>query len=416
MSETSFSEPMANDSATISSRGVRLTSSVFVSLLLFDNRVGGRRIRKLLSDRVIRSLEEFYELSPADILSRIAEYSGEPPQALRAMAECILDPSLRTEAIRIAERSIERGIRAVNRTDPDYPRSLGQLEGMPLVLYYIGDLSILSQHSIPTVGVVGTRQPTSYGMKVAEEISSELSARGIGIVSGLARGIDTTAHQSCLRQNGKTIAVMAGGLDDVYPPENRDLFRQITGSGIVLSEMPPGQPAIRKYFPARNRILSGLSDVVAVIEAGEFSGTLHTASFAAAQGKDVFSVPAGIYSEHSRGNLQLLRDGAQILLSSEDILARLAGVVYYREIDELRERDETERIQKLLAQSPDKLTERELRLLILQEISLSPRSMDELNKRIPVSFLRLAEVLSSMEIEGRITVSGERYTLTFSGT
>jgi DNA processing protein len=284
---------------------------------------------------------------------------------------------------------------------------------MPIVLYWMGDLSITGTTRIPACAVVGSRQPTCYGVSVTREISKGLTDHGVCIVSGLARGIDTVAHESALLDGGKTIAVLAGGLDEVYPPENRDLFEKICQKGLVLSEMPPGKKASRQYFPARNRILSGLSDLVAIMEAGEFSGTLHTASFAAAQGRDVFVVPGTIYAQQSRGNLKLIQDGADLLLSVEDILARLAGLTFFREMDEIRQEEARKNMSKRQKDHMESLSHEECLQVIIDQLSLCEQSMDELIQATGFSFSQTAPLLSELELAGRVVGQKQRYALTF---
>jgi DNA processing protein len=269
---------------------------------------------------------------------------------------------------------------------------------------------------MPCVAVVGSRQPTLYGVSATKEITAELSRHGVCVISGLARGIDTVAHDTTLKQDGKTIAVLAGGLDQVYPSENKDLFERIRRSGLVLSEMPLGQKAIRQYFPARNRILSGLSDIVAIMEAGEFSGTLHTASFAAAQGRDVFVIPGTIYAQQSRGNLHLIQDGAEILLSAQDILTRLGGLTFMREMDEIRYNEERISRSRRLTERPESLTHEECLQVILDYLCLSEKTMDELIEVTGFPFGKLAPIVSELELSGKIMERRRRYALTFLST
>jgi len=389
----------------------KLAADLYISDLIFDSRMGGRRIRMLLEHGVIKNLRDLFSLSFHQI-ARDKRYilSSQEWSDIRC---CLSDDSKKEQARRKAQASQILGIRSVNRDDGDYPVNLRKLEGMPLVLYWMGELSILGSSKMPAAAVVGSRQPTIYGVTVTKEITSALVRCGVCIISGLARGIDTVAHETALGEKGKTAAVLAGGLDQVYPPENKELFEQIQKTGVVLSEMPPGQKALRQYFPARNRILSGLSDVVAIMEAGEFSGTLHTASFAAAQGRDVFVVPGTIYALQSRGNLKLIQDGADLLLSAEDILARLAGLTFFREMDEIRHEQERKRMESIRRENPGILTHEECIRVILLQLSLGERTMDELIASTGFSYDNTVALLSELEISGRIVSQGQRYALTF---
>ena len=162
------------------------------------------------------------------------------------------------------------------------------------------------------VAVVGTRRITAYGRQVAEEIARGLVQNGVTVVSGLARGVDAVAHQSALKNGGRTLAVLGSGVDNIYPPEHRKLADEINQSGAIISDYPPGTPPDSANFPPRNRIISGLAQAVIVVEAGEKSGALITAAFAAEQGRDVFAVPGYLYAPQSLGTNRLIHDGARI--------------------------------------------------------------------------------------------------------
>lgn len=205
--------------------------------------------------------------------------------------------------------------------DLSYPKNLRDLDNAPLVLYTRGKLTELSESA---VAIVGTRKMTSYGREVTEQFAYELASMGITIVSGLAQGIDTVAHNGALNAKGKTIAVLACGLDQVYPPGNTFLAKKIVEKGgAVLSEYPLGYPAMRENFASRNRIISGLSKAVLVVEGAQRSGTLLTASAAAEQGRPVFAVPGQVTSPMSAASHFLIRNGANIAFSTRDILSEL---------------------------------------------------------------------------------------------
>ena len=391
-----------------------LAADLFISDMILDSRMGGRRIRLLLEHQAVRTLRELYTKTSIRISSEIKLLFSE--EDLSGIKSCLKDTGRKAHALDRAHMCRDLGINSVNRDDDAYPVNLRELEGMPLVLYWMGDLSILGTKRIPAVAVVGSRQPTVYGICVTKEITKELAGRNICIISGLARGIDTVAHETALASGGKTVAVLAGGLDQVYPAENEELFERIKSTGLVLSEMPLGQKAIRQYFPARNRILSGLSDLVAIMEAGEFSGTLHTASFAAAQGRDVFVVPGTIYAQQSRGNLKLIQDGADLLLSAEDILARLAGLAFFREIDEIRNEQERKNIVSRLKENPKLLTHQESMQILIEQLTLSEQTLNELIEGTGFPFSIIAPLLSELELSGRVIDQRQRYALTFSST
>ncbi|MDR1960790.1 MAG: DNA-processing protein DprA [Gracilibacteraceae bacterium] len=208
------------------------------------------------------------------------------------------------------------GIRLAAPEESEYPLLLRECPDAPPLLFYKGELRAAQEG----IGIVGARKATAYGKAAAERLAREISGAGFVIVSGLARGIDGAAHAGALRSGGLTWAFMAGGLEYVYPPEHRELAAKITASGgALLSEFAPGTPWRPQHFPMRNRLISGVSRGVVVVEAGERSGSLITADFALEQGRDVFAVPGPIFSEISLGTHQLLRSGALLAACGEDV-------------------------------------------------------------------------------------------------
>lgn len=211
----------------------------------------------------------------------------------------------------------ESAVNMVTVFDADYPDLLKETDQPPWILYYRGRLELIST---PSVAMVGTRVPTAYGRKVGEILTKELSAAGLTVVSGLARGIDSACHETALRSGGGTIAVVATGLDRVYPPENKELERLISRDGLVLTEYPLGTKSHPGLFPQRNRIIAGLTYGTVVVEADSRSGSLITADAALEAGRDVFAVPGPITSPKSRGALDLIKQGAKLVTSALDIL------------------------------------------------------------------------------------------------
>jgi DNA processing protein len=209
------------------------------------------------------------------------------------------------------------GVEVITLFDECYPELLKQTAQPPWVLYARGDLSLLSR---PLVAVVGTRTPTVYGKRAAEELARGLSQAQVGTVSGLARGIDSAAHRGALLGTGSTIAVMGCGIDQIYPAENRQLYRDIIDAGLVVSEYPSGTPLHPGLFPLRNRIIAGLSLGTVVVEAALRSGSLITADQALDESRDVFAVPGPIHSPKSQGALSLIKQGAKMVTCAEDIL------------------------------------------------------------------------------------------------
>ncbi len=231
--------------------------------------------------------------------------------------EEILNREKRDRVDSVNDLMLKNDIKIITILDTNYPEKLKQIYDPPVVLYYRGKLR-LSEFSI---AIVGSRKTTNYGAYTAKKLSYELAMRGVQIVSGLARGIDSIAHEGCLDAGGKTAAVLGCGLDYIYPPENSRLYENILNSGgLILSEYPPGTPPLQYNFPARNRIISGISSGVLIVEAAGKSGSLITAGYALEQGREVFAVPGNIDCSYSKGTNQLIRDGAKIVLGVEDIL------------------------------------------------------------------------------------------------
>lgn len=231
--------------------------------------------------------------------------------------EEILNREKRDRVDSVNDLMLKNDIKIITILDTNYPEKLKQIYDPPVVLYYRGKLR-LSEFSI---AIVGSRKTTNYGACTAKKLSYELAMRGVQIVSGLARGIDSIAHEGCLDAGGKTAAVLGCGLDYIYPPENSRLYENILNSGgLILSEYPPGTPPLQYNFPARNRIISGISSGVLIVEAAGKSGSLITAGYALEQGREVFAVPGNIDCSYSKGTNQLIRDGAKIVLGVEDIL------------------------------------------------------------------------------------------------
>ena len=216
-------------------------------------------------------------------------------------------------------KSIEgSGIKWATLFDDNYPAPLKQIYDPPIVLYYKGEILPEDERAI---AVVGTRKMTGYGKAVTEQFTKGLVSAGLTIVSGLARGVDTQAHITALEEKGRTLAILGGGLNQIFPPENTDLAKKIEdGSGAVVSEFPPDYPSVAGNFPARNRVISGLSKAVLVTEAAADSGSLITARLALEQGREVYAVPGPITSSLSVGPIDLIKEGARPVSSAQDIL------------------------------------------------------------------------------------------------
>jgi DNA processing protein len=209
-------------------------------------------------------------------------------------------------------------LKIIKLNDDLYPKKLKQIQNPPLQLYILGDYKILNQFSL---AIIGCRNFSEYGKKMAKELSFKLSKRGINIISGMAKGIDSFAHISSIVAGGKTVAVLGGGFNNIYPRENIELMKEIIKTGgAVVTEYSPNIKPIGTNFPLRNRIISGLSDGVIVIEARKKSGTMITVDYALEQGKEIFALPGNINNPTSQGTNNMIREGAKIITSVEDIL------------------------------------------------------------------------------------------------
>jgi len=278
-------------------------------------------------------------------------------------------------------------IEFVVRDDKNYPENLKDLDNAPMVLYIRGKLKAEDTNA---VAVVGSRKMTSYGREVTEKFSSELANFGITIVSGLARGIDTAAHKGALSVGGRTIAVLGCGLDSVYPPENTQLASEIIEKeSAVVSEYPLGHPALPINFASRNRIVSGLSKAVLVVEGAEKSGTLLTASSAADQGRTVFAVPGQITSPLSAAPLFLLKNGAKIATEPSDILEEL----------DIQVKVDREKIEKVM---PSTKEETEL----LEILTNEPLHLDEVARISSLDTPSVSARLTIMELKGLVKNMG----------
>lgn len=210
-------------------------------------------------------------------------------------------------------------VNIITYQDELYPQKLLNIYDLPPYVYVMGNL----KKDDINIAIVGSRAASTYGKYTTEKISRELALKGLTVVSGMARGIDSAAHRGAITAHGRTVAVLGSGLDVIYPPENKKLFQEITQNGAVISEFPLGTPPRSSNFPARNRIISGMSYGVVIVEAGEKSGSLITARLASEQGREVFAVPGGIDSAGSRGTNKLIKQGAKLIENIDDILEEI---------------------------------------------------------------------------------------------
>jgi DNA processing protein len=284
------------------------------------------------------------------------------------------------------EKLDRAGVQAIPANSPDYPKRLKEIYDYPPVLYVKGTLSTQDDW---TISVVGTRRATNYGRQVTEEITSDLVKNDVTIASGLARGIDTIAHHSALKGGGRTLAVFACGLDIIYPPENAELAKRIIAQGALVSEYPMGTKPRPDYFPRRNRIISGLSLGVLVVEAGETSGAMITAHLALEQNREVFAIPGSVLSPASIGTNKLIQEGAKLVRDYKDILQELnlTVVAHQMEMNDLGTGSETESA-------------------LLKHMGHEPIHIDEVCRTSGLPISSVSSTLAIMELKGLVKQVG----------
>jgi DNA processing protein len=348
-----------------------LASWIDLSLV---NGVGPQTYRALLSAfglpaRIITATRaQLGQVIPESIAARILEHGRE---ALVAAA---------------IEWAAQPGRSIVTLADPDYPRQLLQIPDPPVLLYVIGDMRLLGAASL---AVVGSRNSSQQGTINAERFSRALSDAGLAIVSGLALGIDAAAHRGALAGQSSTIAVLGCGADIVYPMGNEALYTQIGENGAIVSEFPLGTPPARENFPRRNRLISGFSRGCLVVEAALASGSLITARFAAEQGREVFAIPGSIHSPLSKGCHALIKQGAKLVESAQDVLEELGLISAPKASD-------------------PKITGRSS--LLLQHMGYDPCTIDVLIQRSGLTAEAISAMLLSLELEGKVSsLSGGLY-------
>ncbi len=326
-------------------------------------------------------------------LRNLVRKFGGPEEVLQARRSDLeevegIDQEL-AEAIRSYRRSDETegriggaresGVRTVGWEDDGYPVNLRDLANMPPVLFVRGEIVDGDRLAI---AIVGTRRPTFYGREVAERLARGLAQHGVTVVSGLARGVDTCAHMGTLAAGGRTLAVLGCGIDVFYPPENRKLYGEISKQGAVMTEFSLGVEPLAMNFPKRNRVVSGLARGVVAVEAAERSGVLNTAAWAADQGRDVFAVPGRITDPTGVGTNRLLREGARLVTSVEDVLRELGLAMHL---------EERAKIEVAEEEKP-----------VLDFLSGDPLHVDEICQGLGMPVSRLLSVLMQLEIKGLV--------------
>ncbi|MHB8173756.1 MAG: DNA-processing protein DprA [Nitrospirota bacterium] len=340
------------------------------------------------------SPEKVFAAQKGDLI----QVEGMGPKALQA----IKDFKDWEKALNEAEKAKALGVDIVTFTDPRYPQNLKEIHDPPPYLYVKGNLAAGDKIA---VAMVGSRQASHYGLSETRKIAADLSAKGITVVSGGARGIDTEAHRGALSGGGRTIAVLGCGIDVTYPRENGELFKKVAENGAVVTEYPVGTPPDKANFPPRNRIISGISLGVIVMEAAKDSGSLITASYSVEQGREVYALPGNVSSDNSRGVNTLIKKGAKLIEGPGDVLEDLLPYMkgYLSELD-LDYGDAPKSPAALMPSlAPDETA-------VYEHISLTPLHVDIIAEKTGFPVSKTLSVLLDMELKGVIRqISGMNY-------
>jgi DNA processing protein len=343
----------------------------------FNNIPGIGRVRLSQLEEYFHNLEDAWKASPAELRA-----SGIDGTAFKAITR--YRPGISPDE---EMEKLERyGIQVLTCKDKDYPSRLKEIYDYPPVIYIKGTLLPEDEWCL---AVVGTRRASAYGRQVAEELVADLARSKITIISGLARGIDTITHKTALESGGRTLAVFASGLDIIYPNENTNLVYNVVENGCIISEYPLGMKPRAENFPRRNRILSGLSMGVVVIEAGETSGAMITARMALEQNREVFAVPGSILSVNSSGTHRLIQEGAKLVRDYQDILEELNLTTVTRQIE-----------------MKEILPETDTEVAILRLLSTEPTNIDEVCRNSGLETAMVSGTLAMMELKGLVKQVG----------
>lgn len=355
----------------------------FLLALYSVDYIGSFRLRLLM--KCFKTAKAAWEATPERLSS-----AGIPQIAIEHLVEKRnkLDPHAYFNSI------INQGIRVITLEDEEYPRLLKKIPNSPLILFIKGGFKKVDEKAM---AVIGTRMPSFYGRQVTEFLVKDLVSFGFTVVSGMARGVDSLAHKIALKNGGRTIAVLGSGVDICYPPENKGLMEKIAEKGAVVSQFPPGTQLHPGLFPARNRLISGLSLGVLVTEAAHKSGTKITSEFAQKQKRPVFAVPGPITSKLSKGTNELIQMGAKLVYGVEDVLKEL-------KIEAGGKRLEA-RKKEIKAESKEEE-------VLLKFLGPTPVHIDDLVRESGLSISVVGSTLSLMEIKGKVkNVGNKRYVL-----
>lgn len=333
----------------------------------------------LKNREINRLLEEFGSLEGilSTPLEKLSQVSKIDKKILEVIKKKVPELSLQDDY----KLMRKLGVKLVSFDDPCYPSNLKNIYDPPFLLYVRGDLKKDDERA---VAVVGTRRPTNYGKIAARKLARELAKEGITVVSGMARGIDTIAHEGALEEGGRTIAVLGCGVDVVYPPENKSLMEDIIKKGAVISEFPLKTKPLAYNFPQRNRIISGLSKGVLVVEAPLKSGAMITVDFALEQGREVFAVPGMITNPYSKGTNRLIKEGAKIVEDVSDIIEEIGFSPLKKDTF----------LVDLQLSFEEKI--------VLEKLSLGPVHIDDVVEKTQFPVAKVADILMRLQIKGMV--------------
>ncbi len=349
--------------------------------------LGPVKIKRLLS--YYKAPEVIFKQSPSELRQN------------QLFSEAIIKQLFNPELLKQAEKQLKwaqsSNIQILTLNDENYPLLLKEIFAPPPILYVKGAIKSFPKHCI---GIVGMRKSSTYGRNVVNQVVGELVENRVCIVSGLALGIDSSAHKTCLEKRGITIAVLGCGVDRIYPASNKDLAEKIENTGAIISEFPLGTPPLPYHFPQRNRIISGLSSGVLVVEAGERSGSLITAHYAIQQGRDVYAIPGSIFSDKSIGTFKLIKEGAIPVHTAKDILENMQISNYTHSSPKI--------MTRVVSICHDLLSSEER--IIMDTISDMPQRIDQIIEKSGKNVDKLFPILLNLELKGVIQqVAGQQY-------
>lgn len=372
-------------------QAARLSEIIKQWLLLANSRMSG--------SQVVELIERF---ESADAVLQAGEAKLQKAGVTPAAAERLAKPDM-TAIEKALQWLDEPQHHIVHYASPDYPALLRQIADAPALIYVNGNPDSLH---LPALAIVGSRNPTRGGVQNAHDFAAHLGQAGFTILSGLAQGIDAAAHKGALDADATTVAFLGHGIDRIYPAENRELAHRIAASGALISEYPLGSSPRREHFPERNRLISGCSLGTLVVEAAKRSGSLITARLASEQGREVFAIPGSIHNTLSRGCHQLIRQGAKLVESADDIVSELGPIVEHFSAQLMQNESNADAAPYLSEDRDDDYK------LLIEALGHDPISADEIAEKSGLTIDQVSSMLLILELEGKIeALHGGQYSL-----